>query len=64
MSISCVPHQEIALSARTSTNRAFSKNFLLGLAISALIWALLAAGTSLMVSWSPIGEQPQLVQSQ
>lgn len=55
MSISCIPHQEIPLTARRYTDRALPKNILLGVAIAALIWASLAAGTRMTLSWSPVG---------
>ena len=56
MSISCIPHHEIPAAARRGSDRVLPKNFLLGVAISALIWGSLAAGTRMTLSWAPVGE--------
>ncbi len=57
MSIATVVSDDAALSAHPRAERASSKGFFLGLAISAIIWALLGIGTTISVSSSVV---PQL----
>jgi len=60
MSISCTPQEEISLAVPHNRERSFSNHFLVGLVISALIWAALVAGMVVSASVSPAAEQPQL----
>ena len=63
MTESCVPPQELSLPSQTRSDRAGSRHFVLGLAISALIWASLAAGTRMAASWLPATDTAQLILS-
>ena len=63
MTDSCVPHQELSLPAETRSVTPVSRHFVLGLAISALIWASLAAGTRLAATWLPATETADLILS-
>ena len=60
MSIATVVSDGAAQSALPRAERASSKGFFLGLAISALIWALLGIGTTISISSSVVPELPSI----
>ena len=63
MSISTVLHGVSARSAPPKAERASSKGFLLGMAISAGIWALLGALTIMSTTSSIVPELPSVLLS-